>query len=189
METRPRGRHSSVVAMRSRVISVLNKVFGGGSRWRSFGFAACFALVFIASACEGDAPLPPPPAPSETPALSETPASKPAEEAKPEAPEPKAPPTTPSSAEVLAPTPTPVVDRADRQGLLLKHYKALRCLDARGGSPDLKAQAFVDSGLEPELWNQALGELLEHLKEEPEGEVAQEMRAIDQSPCSKEASP
>ena len=179
-----------MVAMRVRLISVLGQAFGRGTRAWSMCSLASFALAALLLACEGESThAPPAPAASEAPSPPPVEAKKASTSTKGGTDVPQATPTTPSSAEVLTPTPTPVVDRGDRQRLLLKHYAALRCIASKGGDSGAQAKAFGDSGLDPELWNQALGELLETLRAEPEGETARAIMAIDEAPCSKEAQP
>ena len=164
--------------------------------------ARCLCVLSLApflgagSACSSDAPAGSPlaTAPSSaTPATAPAapPASKPS--SAPKEPEPASPqPAEEASEEALAeardPSPAtkafPAADRDTRRALVLQHYKQLRCLDDEGASAPQIAQAFADSGLEPAIWNQALGELLDAMAAEPDGEVARAVAAAQRSPCS-----
>ena len=174
---------------------MLSQAKVAGERSLRSSLLCCFVLASFIQGCEGE------PTPSST-----TP--EPQQALSPLAPEPSSAPegmapkgeesseapesekaTTPSANEVFAPKAASVVDRSARQALLVAHYTKLQCLVSQGADDSEHAKAFSESGLAPELWGQALAELLQALEEDPGGELAQRLAAIAQSPCAEQVAP
>ncbi len=170
---------------------MLSQAKVAGERCLRSGLLCCFVLACFAQGCEGD-PSPSSKAPEPQHAsspLAPEPSSAPKERAESsEAPEVEKA-TTPSANEVFAPKAASVVDRSARQALLVAHYTRLQCLVSQGADDSERAKAFSESGLAPELWGQALAELLQAIEEDPGGELAQRLAAIVESPCVKEVTP
>ena len=165
------------------------------------GLLLCACMV---AACDDTpAPAPPPPRPSaasEAPEpASSAPEAAPTEVASGEAvpapepapdPAPNAPaPIAPVAEKVAEPVAEPAVALGEdgRRRSLLAHYRALRCLLERGADSAELAAAFAGSGLSPEAWDRAIGELLDEVASSPNGEVAQRVRAANAAPCQEGA--
>ena len=93
-------------------------------------------------------------------------------------------PAAHTSERVLASKASPAADKDTRRALLVAHHRTLRCLAYRGAPQAEVAAAFAAAGLTPALWNQALGELLALMSEEPDGDVARALIASDAEVCS-----
>lgn len=136
-------------------------------------------LLLPVAACDDVAP-PPVALPSAAP----TPAPPPAEAA----PTPEPAEVAPSRAEPKPSAPPaaalPAADKATRSERLITHYRALHCLEVGGAAREAVAAAFVASALSPPAWTQALGELLHAMEDDPNGEIAQAIRAAHERPCA-----
>ncbi|MGB0590419.1 MAG: hypothetical protein ACPGU1_12150 [Myxococcota bacterium] len=59
----------------------------------------------------------------------------------------------------------------------------------KGASTAEISAAFAASGLTPQVWNQALGELLQEMAKSPKGDVARAFRSADTEVCSGGGTP
>ena len=174
------------MAMRLSTSRALNTTDSKTAKW-SFCVVILLGLwTLIGVGCD-DAGAPPPPPPPAQAAPSPPAAPPPAEAVKP-TPEPEAV-VAPEAQRVLPPKSSPTADKDTRRALVLEHYKTMRCLVAEGATTVALSAAFQGSGLTPQVWNQALGELLQAMEADPDGDVARIVRAPDSEVCSGRGAP
>ena len=140
-------------------------------------------LTLIGAGCDDASAPPPPPPPPRAEAAPAPPATPPPAEAVKPTPEAEAT-VEPVAERVLPPKSSPTADKGTRRALVLEHYRTMRCLVAVGASTVELSAAFEGSGLTPQVWNQALGELLHGMEADPDGDVARIVRAPDSEVCS-----
>lgn len=174
-----------MVAMRSSTSRALPPTENRRTSLPGYAALVIGTVCLVLAGCdalnsETSSPPPPPaPAPTAAPAAEPAPAAAAPEPVPtPEVEVPKA-----ASARVLPPKPSPAADKETRSDLLLQHYRTLRCLTLKGANTAEVSAAFAASGLTPQVWNQALGELLQEMAKSPEGDVARAFRAADTEVC------
>ena len=176
--------------MRPSTTSAVNRVSARGLLRACFAMSLGLCVALTTFACEGDgpAPAPPPPsAPNPAPTIDEGDDAAPAQvkEVQVDAQQIPLEGTTPTEQVAELPQkPPPTADKDTRRALLVAHYRTLRCLTLRGAPPEEFAEAFEEVGMNATLWNQALGELLQVMAREPEGEVARALSVSDSELCS-----